>query len=116
MTNKIIKMKESIKLNVDVYVVQEEEYFVAYCPALELSAYADSVEKAKKAFNTEVKIFLEETHKRGTLEKYLLKNGWRLQNMPKFIYEPPRPDSNKFPNLHNPRGNVFKQEVNIPVC
>lgn len=34
---------------------------------------------AKKDFEKVMDIFIEETVKDGNLEKYLLKNGWRLQ-------------------------------------
>ena len=114
MTNKIIRSDSKINLTVDLVFVKEDNYFVAYCPALELSAYADTLEKAKIAFDEEIKIFLKETHNRGTLEKYLLKNGWRLQQFPKPNYEPPRQNINKLSTLL--KSSVMHQEVNIPVC
>jgi hypothetical protein len=51
---------------------------------------------AMKVFDKEVHIFLAETHKRGTLEKYLLKNGWILQQIPELNYEPPHQIPNIF--------------------
>ena len=85
MTNQILQGKMSLTIDIEIVIVEEDKYFVAYCPALELSSYGDSKEDALKAFHKEVDIFIKETTKRGTLEKYLLKNGWRLQKNPETI-------------------------------
>jgi len=90
MTNKILKEKMNISIEIEVGFVKEEDYYVAYCHALELSAYGKSIAEARASFEKEVKIFLEETHKRGTLEKYLLQNGWRLQQLPSSVYKLPK--------------------------
>lgn len=113
MTNKIVESESKINLTVDIIFVKEENYFVAYCPALELSAYGDTLEKAKTSFDEEIKIFLSETRSKGTLEKYLLKNGWRLQQLPKVNYEPPIPKMDKLSALI--KSSVFHQQLSIPV-
>ena len=116
MTNKIIQSNSKISIVVDVIFVKEDIYYVAYCPALELSAYADSIEKAKIAFNKELDIFLEETKKHCTFEKYLLKHGWRLQQIPEINYEPPVLSIRKLSTLLKSSESVLHQEVNIPMC
>lgn len=110
MTNLICKPIMELKIDVEVAIVKEDDYYVAYCPALELSAYADTSEKAKKAFEDEVKTFIDETNKRGTLEKYLLKNGWRLQQHPTLNYEPPIRDKSLLYGA-----SFIRQQVAIPV-
>lgn len=115
MANKIVKSKSSIKLTVEVIIKKEDDYYVAYCPAIELSAYADTIEKAKSSFEKEIEIFLDETHKRGTLEKYLLKNGWRLQQTPELNYEPPRQSLDKISSLMKGIEKIVNQEIIIPV-
>lgn len=77
-----------IILSVPVFIVKEENSFVAYCPALELSSYGDSSEDAKDGFEDAVKIFIDEALKRGTLEKMLLNFGWTLRKKPQPLYEP----------------------------
>ncbi|MDQ7818432.1 MAG: hypothetical protein RDU14_15500 [Melioribacteraceae bacterium] len=103
------------KLNVEIVITKEDDYYVAYCPALELSAYADTIEKAKISFEREMKVFLEETCKRGTLEKYLLKSGWRLQQIPQLSYELPQQSYEKLSSLKKDGGEVVQKEINIPV-
>jgi hypothetical protein len=114
MTNKITKSNMKLNIEVEVAIAKEDDYFVAYCPALELSAYSDSKKGAQKAFIEEIDIFLEETSKKGTLEKYLLKNGWKLQQHPILKYEPPkRNKSIRFGGTNQP--NYVRQQVAIPV-
>ncbi|MES2703795.1 MAG: hypothetical protein V4649_14235 [Bacteroidota bacterium] len=55
-------------------VFQQGDYYVAYCPSLELSSYGDSVEDAKAGFDDAMNIYLEHCEKSGTLEQDLLKH------------------------------------------
>lgn len=78
----IRKSVNKIKVGIKVNIFKEGDSYIAYCQELELSSYGDTPEIAKKRFDKEVKIFFEETYKRGTLEKLLLKLGWRLTKIP----------------------------------
>lgn len=82
------KTKE-IKLKLLVGILKEDEYFVAYCPAFDLSGYGYTEKEAKTSFEKNVEIFLEETVEKGTLEKVLLNLGWTLRKKPSVIFEPP---------------------------
>jgi len=107
----IKKTMDSITLGINFIIVQEENQFIAYCPALELSSYGDNMEQARKRFEEEIEIFFEETAHRGTLEKYLLKLGWTLTQKPKPKYDPPLDIKNKYPNPVS----SFTERVAIPV-
>ncbi|MFC0876942.1 hypothetical protein ACE01N_10115 [Saccharicrinis sp. FJH2] len=100
-------------LTVELYVEIHEEdgYFVAYCPALELSSYGTDEVTAKKRFEKEVEIFFVEASQKGTLEKYLLKMGWTLRKKPVPKYTPP-----KFTAPKQIRRTSFTEDVAIPVC
>jgi len=90
-----------------VAIIKEDKYYVAYCPALELSSYATDMAGAKKAFSQELDIFFEETHRKGTLEKLLLKQGWTLQSKQ---FQPPFPSAKVMNQLQKYRDVVFKEE------
>lgn len=110
------KNKVSFDVQVDVVVFEENGAFVAYCPALELSSYGDTQDEAKTAFDGAMNIFIKETHERGTLEKYLLKLGWQLQQKPVTLYQPPTlslKQSKKI--LHNNAARVYNERVAMPV-
>jgi hypothetical protein len=113
MVNRILKENMKLKIEVEVAIIKEDNYFVAYCPALELSAYGDKEANAKKSFNVEVAIFLDETCQRGTLEKYLIKNGWKLQLK---NYEPPRTSAKIMDSLIKSQARVISQQIQIPAC
>ncbi len=116
MTNSIIQSQSKLSITVDILIVKEENYFIAYCPALELSAYADTEEKARKSFEEELEIFLRETRERGTFERYLLQNGWKLQRVPKFSYQPPQIKTKAFSSFLKNKERVSQEEISIPVC
>lgn len=100
-------------VSVGVAFVREEDYVVAYCPALELSAYGKNEQSAKKAFEEALKIFLEETTKKGTLAKVLTKLGWRKSI---HTYEPPDLPYDKLWGLfkNNSGLSVRKEPVRLP--
>ena len=71
-------MKKSFfEVKLPVSIFKEGEYFVAYTPALDLSTSGKSFEEVKHRFNQVVKIFFEETLKKGTLNEVLRELGWR---------------------------------------
>lgn len=112
MRHVVTKNHDSTTVSVKVIVGKEDGHFVAYCPALNLSSYGDSEEEAREAFEEALEIFLEETHKKGTLEKLLLKLGWQLQQLPKASYKPPIFRKRL---AQNDRKRVFDEKVRIPV-
>lgn len=76
-----------LKIEVDIFIAKDGDYFVAYCPALNLSSYGRTAQEATDSFKIDLEIFVEETGRKGTLEKYLLQNGWNLQL---HNYTPPK--------------------------
>ena len=81
-----MKKNSTINAIVEVYLTKEEDYIVAACPALNISSYGKTEKEAKKNFSEALDIFFEETHRKGTLERILVKYGWTIS---KKSYEPP---------------------------
>lgn len=74
-------MQKSIKsLNLPVSFLKEDNQFVAYTPALDLSTCGKTLEEAKKNFAEAVEIFFDEIISMGTFEEVLLDLGWKKQN------------------------------------
>jgi|GEM_PF-3496673 len=94
----------SAKLVVDIYF--DGKVYTAYCPALELSTYGDSLEDVQRAFEDAVQIFITETDKAGTLERELVKLGWTLRSLPEPVY--------KYPKIKTSRKHV-QETVTFPV-
>lgn len=103
----------TVEASVEVQLIKEGDYFVSYCPALELSSFGDSEEDATKGFEEALAIFFDELHKRGTLEKVLLNLGWGLRKLPVASFVPPE---EKYLKKHPLSVNrTFKERLLIPV-
>ena len=79
---------EKIELQLSVLVFEQGDYFVAYCPSLELSSYGVNIEDAKVGFDDAMHIYLEHCIEHGTLKKDMEDHGWTID--PKtHKYAPP---------------------------
>lgn len=77
-----------VVMQVSLLVFKQGDYYVAYCPSLELSSYGISVEDAKEGFDDAMNIYLEHCKENGTLETDLIKHGWSIERKPAKL-EPP---------------------------
>ncbi len=105
----LVKTGHTVKVSLQVKLIRDGDYIVVYAPALELSNYTSTPEKARQAFNEALKLFLEDTTERGTLERILLQLGWTLRKVPEAKYTPPRTPA--FPAAIE----SLRQDVFIPV-
>jgi predicted RNase H-like HicB family nuclease len=71
-----------IELQLNVLVFQEGDYFVAYCPSLNLSSYGDSVQDAKDGFDETMKSYIENCESYHSLNEDLTKLGWKVKKFP----------------------------------
>lgn len=68
---------DGMKLQLSVFLFQEEGVYHAYCPELDLVGYDYTEAGAKQSFNYVLKDYLDYTTQNGTLEQDLLAHGWR---------------------------------------
>ena len=103
-----------LELKLSVLVFQEGDYYVAFCPSLNLSSYGDSIKDAKDGFDEAMGIYLDYCKENGTLHQDLVKNGWvfSLENNKKV--EPP-----SMVELNIPAGLLrtqFNENWSVPIC
>lgn len=72
--------KLHIQFSLPVSILKEDDSFVAYTPALDLSTAGKTFEEAQQNFSEAVKIFFEELMDMGTLDEVLSGLGWQKQN------------------------------------
>ena len=60
--------------------LKEDKQFIAYSPALDLSACGKTLAEARQRFGEAAILLLEELHKKGTLEEVLAGLGWGKKN------------------------------------
>ena len=102
-----------IEIQLGVLVFQEEESYLAFCPALNLSTYGESIGDVKVAFDDLIASYIEDGTKMGTLETDLLAHGWTL-HLNAGQAEPP-----KSVDLNIPGGMLrqqFNEPFRIPIC
>jgi predicted RNase H-like HicB family nuclease len=113
MTSYIKTGNNTVDVSLDVLLIKEGDYIVSFCPALNLSSFGDTEDDAKKGFDEAMTLFLDELHKRGTLEKELLNLGWQLRKFPTASFLPPDANYNSY---KKPVQKRIRERVAIPVC
>ncbi|MEP6793994.1 MAG: hypothetical protein ABJB16_06690 [Saprospiraceae bacterium] len=69
--------KKTTDVRIPLFIVKDEYgYFSAFCPALNISGQGKDEPSAMESFHLMVSIFLEETMRKGTLDKVLNELGW----------------------------------------
>ena len=84
--NRIRSNSKGLEIEVEVLLVKEGDYWVSYAPSLKLSSYGHTKEEAKKGFSEVLGIFMDDTIRKGTLERLLIEYGWTLS---RTAYQPP---------------------------
>ncbi|OAV70682.1 hypothetical protein Barb4_01167 [Bacteroidales bacterium Barb4] len=71
--------EKNILFRVDMYAFQEDGIHVIYCPALDLSAYENTEDAAKKAFEGILDENINYWMNKGTLYDDLEEHGWQVK-------------------------------------
>jgi predicted RNase H-like HicB family nuclease len=102
--------------NLQIFIIKEGKYFVAICPALDLSGYGKTKEDARSSFEENLQIFFEETVEKGTLDKILLDLGWTLRKKPVAQFSPPQIDTDFLQKFINSKySTVVSESILIPL-
>ncbi|NOG96560.1 MAG: hypothetical protein HND52_01175 [Ignavibacteriae bacterium] len=78
-----------MEIKLDVAIIKQEEFFVAYSPALELSAYGKTISDAKKDFKEVLELFIQDLAKDNKLIAELLDLGWTIKTKPQPVFKSP---------------------------
>lgn len=98
----IVVAKDLIKggnmdaIDYDIFVFQEGETYVAYCPELDVSSCGDTIERAKEMLRTAVRLFIEEAGNMGSLEDILEEAGYKRKE---GRWAPPRLVATEFASV-----------------
>lgn len=103
-----------IELRLNVLLFQQGDFYVAYCPSLNLSSYGDTVSDAKVGFDEVMEAYIEDTKENGSLKDDLARNGWTFNRQNFKMAEPPA-----MIELNIPAGSLiqqFNENWTVPVC
>lgn len=70
-------MPKQLKILIPVSIFKEENVFVAYTPALDISTCAATLAGVKKQFEELIRVFFEELENKGTTAEVLESMGWQ---------------------------------------
>lgn len=79
--NKIVNRDGHVSVTLDVYVFKDDDCFIAYSPALDLSGYGDSEEAAKSSFSIVMEQYISYCLSKRTLVKDLRAHGWKVKSL-----------------------------------
>lgn len=78
-----------VEASLPISIIKENDKFVAYTPALDISTYGHTYEEARKRFGELVEIFFDELCEMGTVEEVLEDCGWTKVTTPQTAWIPP---------------------------
>lgn len=79
--NKIVDRDGHVSVTLDVYVFKDEDTFIAYSPALDISGYGDSEDAAKTSFSIVMNEYIAYCLTKRTLVKDLRAHGWKVKSL-----------------------------------
>lgn len=71
---------KKIAISLGIYLFVEDNAYIAYCPALDLSGYGDTEQGAKESFAETLRIYIDYCMKKSTLVIDLQKHGWNIKS------------------------------------
>ena len=76
MMDKIHISKKKINSELAIFLFKEDDNYITYSPALDLSGYGKTEEDARNSFNVVLKEYFDYSISKGTLYKDLKSHGW----------------------------------------
>lgn len=70
----------TIGVKLEMYLFQEDSAYIVYCPALDLSAYGETAEDAKKEFEKIFEMHMTYCINKKTLYQDLKDHGWNVKS------------------------------------
>lgn len=83
MTNRI--NLENGFMSLDILIFEENDVYIAYMPALNLTSHSKDQKAAVKGLNTAVTLFFDHWTKKGQLTEKLSKLGWEREETTKHL-------------------------------
>jgi len=112
----------TIELTIPLIVFQQDNTYIAYCPALDLSGYGNTENEAYESFNVVMGEYFLYTTRKKTLADDLRKRGWIVRNNKTKPMRPP--ELSKLLETNKDFNRIFNnfpfkkidQLVSVPSC
>lgn len=120
-SGKFAGKKYKIEVDLDVYIWSENGIYFAYAPALDLTGYDTTEEKAKASFSNVLDTTLHYMHNKDTIFNELERLGWTVNRKKRRVNAPDLQelmnDNEEFKNLLNkPDYKKERKEVQLSLA
>ena len=112
--------KSKINMVLGVYIFSEENIYIAYCPALDLSGYGENEHEARESFAEVMRQYFDYCIQNNTLAEDLRKHGWTVKDSQKQTVQSPdvatmMKNNSAFTDiLNNKEYSKYSQNMTIP--
>lgn len=109
-----------INIVLGVYIFMDENIFIAYCPALDLSGYGKNEQEAKESFGEVMRQYIEYGLHKHTLVEDLQKHGWNVKSMKQRKFKSPNIETMMKNNpefkdiIENKDYSKYSENIDIP--
>ena len=76
---KVKKGLVTVNVSVPLLSFKEDDTFIVYSPALDVSGYGDTEEEARKSFEITLEEFINYTLNKKTFQSELTRLGWKIK-------------------------------------
>lgn len=120
--NASITKRKNGSYNVKVSVVEfrEEDTYIIYCPALDLSGYGESDTEAKKSFEIVLHEYIRYADNKGTLNDDLIAHGWKKRGKTTSMVPPSMTQlltsNENFSRIFNKQPSYQKYDMPVEVA
>jgi len=76
---KVKKGLVTVNVSVPLLSFKEDDTFIVYSPALDVSGYGDTEEEARKSFELTLEEFINYTINKKTFQSELTRLGWKIK-------------------------------------
>lgn len=76
--NSIRASRNGIRVVVDIYIFKEHDYYISYCPSIDICTSGYSHDEALSNFYERLEIYIDSCMEKGTLWDDLKAHGWTV--------------------------------------
>lgn len=111
---------KTIKFKLDIYMFKEGRLYIVYSPALDMSAYGDTEDDAKNAFEGVLESSFKYALNKNTFKEDLVKHGWDIKSLNQKKIKSPTVQELMDKNecfrdiINNKEYTRYKKEVCVP--
>jgi hypothetical protein len=111
--------QEEYRFRIDFYLFLEDDIYIAYCPALDLSSSGETHTEAVSNFYEAFQLYVETCIEAGTFIQDLKQLGWEIKNAtitpPKFKFLMKKPEFSSLIESHTDYERIVSHPLPVHI-